>query len=68
MTDRDRSQRTSPGRSGGTEPSLSTLPTTADDTCGSSNLATTPFAGNVSNDTRAGLAGWSGASDPRITV
>ena len=68
MTDRDRSQRTSPGRSGGTDLALSTLPTTADETRGSSNLATTPFAGNVSNDTRAGLAWRSGAGEPRIAV
>lgn len=35
----------------------STLPTTADATRGSGNLATIPRAGNVSSDTRAGAAG-----------
>lgn len=30
------------------------LPTTADKSCGSSNLATRPRAGNLSTDTRAG--------------
>ncbi len=57
MTDRDRRQRTSLDRSGGTDPGLATLPKTADETRGSSNLATIPYAGNVSSDTRAGIAG-----------
>jgi hypothetical protein len=57
MTDRDRKQRTSLDRSGGTDPGLATLPKTADDSRGSSNLATVPFAGNISNDTRAGMPG-----------
>ncbi len=56
MTD-DRRQSISRDRSGGTDPGLATLPTTADETGGSSNLATTPYAGNVSNDTRAGRSG-----------
>ena len=56
MTD-DRKQRLSLHRSGGTDSRLSTLPSTADDTRGSSNLATTPYAGNVSSDTRAGRSG-----------
>jgi hypothetical protein len=33
------------------------LPITADATVGSSNLATQPRAGNISSDTRAGIAG-----------
>jgi hypothetical protein len=57
MTDRDRRQRTSLDRSDRADPGLSTLPMTADETRGSSNLATVPYAGNVSSDTRAGLAG-----------
>lgn len=57
MTDRDRKQRASLDRSGGTDPGLATLPKTADDCRGSSNLATIPFAGNISNDTRAGTPG-----------
>lgn len=56
MTD-DRKQRLSLHRSGGTDPGLATLPSTADETRGSSNLATTPYAGNVSSDTRAGRSG-----------
>jgi hypothetical protein len=35
----------------------STLPITADATCGSSNLATVPRAGNISSDFRAGRTG-----------
>lgn len=54
MTDRDRRQWAFPDRSGGPDPGLATLPKTADETHGSSNLATTPYAGNVSSDTRAG--------------
>lgn len=57
MTDRNRSQRASLGRSVRTDERSSTLPKTADDTRGSSNLATTPYAGNVSSDTRAGSPG-----------
>jgi hypothetical protein len=34
-----------------------TLPMTADQSRGSSNLATTPRAGNISSDTRAGRPG-----------
>jgi hypothetical protein len=34
-----------------------TLPVTADQSRGSSNLATTPRAGNISSDTRAGRPG-----------
>ena len=41
---------------GGPLPDVS-LPATADPTRGSSNLATTPRAGNISSDTRAGRAG-----------
>lgn len=33
------------------------LPITADQSRGASNLATVPFAGNISTDTRAGRAG-----------
>lgn len=50
--DRDR-----PGRSGrSTDPRTSgaTLPSTADPTRGATNLATIPYAGNISSDTRAG--------------
>lgn len=57
MTDHARRPRTSLDRSARTDARLSTLPKTADDTRGSGNLATTPYAGNVSNDTRAGLIG-----------
>ncbi len=53
----DRSQRMTPGRSDGTDLGLAALPTTADASRGSSNLATTPYAGNVSGDTRAGTLG-----------
>jgi hypothetical protein len=55
MTD-DRKRRIALHRSGGTGPGLATLPSTADATCGSSNLATTPYAGNISGDTRAGIS------------
>lgn len=34
-----------------------TLPKTADETHGSTNLATIPRAGNISTDTRAGCRG-----------
>jgi hypothetical protein len=53
MTD-DRKQRIALDRSGRTDPRPDTLPSTADATRGSSNLVTTPYAGNVSGDTRAG--------------
>lgn len=33
------------------------LPMSADQSCGSSNLATVPRAGNLSSDTRAGRVG-----------
>jgi hypothetical protein len=36
---------------------VSMLPSTADASRGSSNLATLPRAGNISTDTRAGCAG-----------
>lgn len=55
MTRQDRKRRTSLDRSDRT--SASSLPMTADVTRGSSNLATTPYAGNISTDTRAGIAG-----------
>lgn len=41
-------------------PVVSSLPKTADAGRGSSNLATTPRAGNISSDMRAGRSGWSG--------
>ncbi len=53
----DRRQRDSLDRSGGPAIGLATLPMTADATRGSSNLATTPYAGDVSSDTRAGRSG-----------
>jgi hypothetical protein len=55
--DLDRRQRISRDRSGRSDPGLTTLPMTADETRGSSNLATTPYAGNISTDTRAGESG-----------
>jgi hypothetical protein len=55
MTDQDRRRRGFLDRSGAT--ASSTLPKTADESRGASNLATTPFAGNISTDTRAGRAG-----------
>jgi hypothetical protein len=54
---RDHRWKTSHDRSGGTDPRLATLPMTADEAHGSSNLATLPYAGNVSSDTRAGRSG-----------
>ncbi len=40
---------------------VSSLPKTVDASRGSSNLATTPRAGNISSDMRAGRSGWFGA-------
>ncbi len=57
MTDQHRTQRASLDRSVRADRHSSTLPNTADATRGSSNLATIPRAGNISSDTRAGLAG-----------
>lgn len=54
MNDPYRTQRASRHRSDGT--ATSALPKTADETRGSSNLATIPYAGNISSDTRAGVA------------
>ena len=55
MTDQDRRRRGFLDRS---DPATaSALPKTADESRGASNLATTPFAGNISTDTRAGRAG-----------
>jgi hypothetical protein len=45
------------GRSRRTLERVPWLPNTADQSRGSSNLATTPRAGNVSSDTRAGRPG-----------
>ncbi len=45
------------GRSGRTLDRVSPLPITADQSRGSSNLATVPHAGNLSTDTRAGRSG-----------
>ncbi len=42
------------GRSDRTRSSVPALPTTADETRGTTNLATIPRAGNISTDTRAG--------------
>lgn len=53
MTRLDRKRHTMLDRSGSARGA--TLPKTADETRGTSNLATTPFAGNISTDTRAGL-------------
>lgn len=62
MTDQHRRLRASRDRSGRADPYLPTLPSTADASRGTSNLVTTPFAGNISSDTRAGKTGWSGAA------
>jgi len=45
------------GRSRQTRERVPCLPITADQSCGSSNLATVPRAGNLSSDTRAGRSG-----------
>jgi hypothetical protein len=45
------------GRSDGALESDSTLPSTQDETRGSTNLATRPRAGNISTDMRAGRPG-----------
>jgi hypothetical protein len=44
------------GRSDRALEGATALPNTADDTRGSSNLATRPRAGNISTDTRAGTS------------
>ena len=48
------------GRSTETLVGVCVLPETADETRGSSNLATVPRAGNLSSDTRAGVLARSG--------
>ncbi len=54
----DRRQRDlSNGRSDRALVGVSSLPSTADASRGSSNLATRPRAGNISSDTRAGIPG-----------
>ena len=45
------------GRSDQSPDRLASLPMTADQSRGSSNLATVPRAGNLSTDTRAGRPG-----------
>lgn len=45
------------GRSARADETASSLPRTADETRGRSNLATTPRAGNISTDARAGRPG-----------
>jgi len=60
MTGQRRSPASESGRRDGTNP-VPNLATTADPTRGTSNLASTPRAGNVSSDTRAGGFRWSGA-------
>jgi hypothetical protein len=45
------------GRSARNRTPVPALPVTADQSRGSSNLATTPRAGNLSTDTRAGRSG-----------
>ena len=57
MTDLHRKLKASFDRSDRADTYSSTLPTTSDASRGSSNLATVPRAGNISSDTRAGLAG-----------
>ena len=57
MNDDRRHRDTSIGRSDLALVGATALPKTADDTRGSSNLATRPRAGNISTDTRAGIAG-----------
>ena len=57
MPDRRRQPWTQDRRSEGGLVPAGSLPTTADATCGSTNLATVPRAGNISSDTRAGGAG-----------
>jgi len=44
-------------RSGPTGVSRGTLPQTADQTRGATNLATRPRAGNISTESRAGVSG-----------
>jgi len=53
-----RLDRTRPGRTGRSDDprtSGATLPMTADQERGMTNLATIPYAGNISTDTRAGI-------------
>jgi hypothetical protein len=50
--DRGRPHRS--GRSDDPRTSGATLPITADQAHGTTNLATIPYAGNISSDTRAG--------------
>jgi hypothetical protein len=50
----DRYRPARSGRSDDPRTSGATLPSTADAARGATNLATIPFAGNISSDTRAG--------------
>ena len=52
-----RNRKHSTGRSATILQGIGSLPSTADASRGSSNLATVPRAGNISSDTRAGRAG-----------
>jgi len=56
MNDRNR-QNYSPTRRNRDAVASRVLPLTADQSHGSSNLASVPRAGNISSDTRAGVAG-----------
>ena len=56
MTDRRRSPAPESGRRNGIL-AVPDLASTADASRGTSNLATVPRAGNLSTDTRAGIAG-----------
>jgi len=59
MTDRRRPAHTAARSATGHR--LPSLPATADASRGTTNLATVPFAGNISTDTRAGRRGSVGA-------